>query len=218
MPTFIRKEPFELSGDLRANKKVSKRLLEQNTVSGFLGPTKNRSEDFDKLDKVLEELEIQVEAFFPSFYRAFGADFQVEPNNPTRAYYNLEKAKRFVEKQSFSLKQLPLDDINSVKKYIDIFTTLKRKADDGLDQIERARRVPEPNNLDYDLSEGSRQILDKISILLEEIINPLQAQVDIYSSGVVQRDLTGGGNCSCKWDLDEPLRNNPMYQTQKYIF
>ena len=64
MPVFIRKNPVELSGDLKANKAVNKRLLKQNSVSGYLGPTKGDSENFDKVSTILEDLEIQIEIYF----------------------------------------------------------------------------------------------------------------------------------------------------------
>jgi len=59
-------------------------------------------------------------------------------------------------------------------------------------------------------------ILDVFKKQLDEIIPPIESQIGIYSN--IAQPMTGGSNCSCKWDLDEPLRNNPMYQTQKYIF
>jgi len=116
MPVFIRKNPVELSGDLRANKAVNKRLLKQNSVSGYLGPTKKDSENFDKVSTILEDLEIQIEIYFPSIYQTFGVDFTIDPYNPTKIYNLLERAKRAVLKSSFSLKQLPQDDVDKIEK------------------------------------------------------------------------------------------------------
>lgn len=218
MPTFIRKNPVEFSGDLKANKAVNKLLLEQNLVSGFLGPTKKKSEDFDKSESMLEELDIQLQAYIPSIHEAFGSDFTVDPLNPVKLYNLLERAKRRVIKKSFSLEQLPIDDVDNMNKILESLKKTQGMVDDGLVYIEQRKNAQPPNELlDKDLPNTTFIILEQFQRQLRDIIPPIQSQVDRYIN-VAQRGLTGGGNCSCKWNLDEPLRNNPMYQTQKYIF
>jgi hypothetical protein len=219
MPTFIRKNPIEFSGDLKANKAVNKLLLEQNLVSGFLGPTKKKSEDFDKTENILEELDIQIQAYLPSVHEAFGNDFTTDPFNPVKVYTLLEKAKKQVLKQSFTLDQLPVDDVDSITKIFNSLVRVQGMVDDGLTYIDQRKRAPPPRDLlDPDLPNRLIIVLDTFKDQLDRIIPAIQTQLNRYSSGVAQRGMIGGSNCSCKWNLDEPLRNNPMYQTQKYIF
>jgi hypothetical protein len=210
MPTFIKKNPVELSGDLKANKIVSKLLLKQNVVSGFLGPTKKNSEYFDKVSSLLEDLEVQIEIYFPSIYQSFGVDFTIDPYNPTKIYNLLERAKRAVLKSSFSLKQQPQDDVDKIEKILNALKVVQGKVNDGLVYIERRKR----DLTDPDLAVPTEIILDVFKDQLEEIIPPIESQVDIYSN--VAQPMTGG--CHCEYNLDEPLSKNPMYQTQKYIF
>jgi hypothetical protein len=216
MPTFIRKNPIEFSGDLKANKAVNKLLSEQNAVSGYLGPTKKKSEEFDETENVLEELDIQLQSYLPSIYEVFGADFTINPNNPVKIYNLLERAKRRVIKKSFSLEQLPIDDVNNMSKILDTLVRVQGMVDDVLVYIERRKNDQPPNDLlDPDLPNATIVVLEIFQKELRDIIPPIQVQVDRYIN--VAQPMTGG-SYSCKWNLDEPLRNNPMYQTQKYIF
>ena len=218
MPTFIRKEPFELSGDLKANKAVNKLLLEQNAVSGYLGPTKKKSEEFDKIKSMLEDLEAQLGAYMPSVTQAVASDFNIDSNNPSKIISMLLKLVRITGRERFTLNQLPPEDITDITEYVDKLEEFRNNNDNIILYIDERTGVG-PNDLDQGQTQPTKISLQAINSNLGNIISALKVKLLAYKAEQQPiRELTGSGSYSCKWDLDEPLRNNPMYQTQKYIF
>jgi len=218
MPVFIRKNPVELSGDLKANKAVNKLLLEQNLVSGFLGPTKKKSEEFDKIKSMLGDLEAQLGAYMPSVSQAVASDFNIDPNNPSKIVSMLLKLVRITGRERFTLNQLSPDDITDIMEYVDKLEEYKNNSDNIILYIDDRTGIG-PNDIDQGLTQPTKIALQAINSNLGIVISALKVKLLAYKAEQQPvQGLTGSGSYSCKWDLDEPLRNNPMYQTQKYVF
>jgi len=203
MPTFIRKEPFELGNTARANKKVRKLLLESNKSSGIMGTPVADADSFKKATDMLETVETNIETYIQDVIANLNGPTQYAVS--TEAFRNkIVTLRKLVYSPKFSLNLIPLDDVQKLRNYLQSYQNFSGNLVDILED--------NPGVAD-DLLEDINFVYE----YMKDIIKYLKIRIDIYDSGVTQ-PVTMKGGCCLQYDLGQPLRNSSMYQTQRYLF
>lgn len=216
MPVFTKSNPKELRGDYNINKKISSRLMSANAVSGFIGTSKKDTDNYNTLIKLIEDVETQQELFLNNV--AWWSDDPETQNSPkpTYLFIPLKKLYNLVSKKSFSLFNLPEDDLQKIKDYVD---AMQGYYDKYTEMNDKATRYLQNNDVRFpnDMNIAIGQV-EKIKEEIKRIIDLLSVKIQTYKTAFVEppeklvmthEELVGG--CSCEY------KGNPMYQTKKYL-
>lgn len=206
MPSFIRKSPVEFRNTEKANKKVVKLMKESNKSTGIMGTPKADADGFKKVVDMLETVETNLETYVQSVVTEIN---NAMSNIFTRVIATFDfknklvALNKLIQSSKFSLDKIPLDEVQTIKNYIDSYTGYLQY----LQQL-----VGDPYATDI------RDEIQQVIQYIDKIIQSLQLKVMVYDSGVVQPVIMQGGCMACQYNLDEPLSKSDMYQTKKYLF
>ena len=202
----------ELKDFYNSQKRIAAYSLKSDKLSGIIGTPKADSEGYDKVINLLEEIETQIPVYLISANYAYDNDFTVDATNNTKILNLLGKTNKTIGKPSFTLKSLPLDDIQKMRDYMDTLGTQSDELNLIRQNIDDRVNLPvaDPQHFDEDLIRATdTEILERYR-KLEEIINTIKLKIIAYDSGTVQPVKLGGG---LHYNLDEPLSKSAMYQT-----